>query len=53
MARSFADKAVQRTANGVQVHAVQVYGGLGYIRGSEVERIYRDTKIFQIYEVVS
>lgn len=46
MAKCFAgDMAVQRTAD-----AVQVFGGSGYIRGFEVERLYRDAKICQIYE---
>jgi len=40
-----ADVAVQQTAN-----AVQIFGGSGYIRGFEVERLYRDAKITQIYE---
>jgi len=39
------DVAVQHTAN-----AVQIFGGSGYIRGFEVERLYRDAKITQIYE---
>lgn len=30
--------------------AVQTFGGSGYIRGFEVERLYRDAKITQIYE---
>ena len=46
MAKCFAgDMAVARTAD-----AVQVFGGSGYIRGFEVERLYRDSKITQIYE---
>jgi alkylation response protein AidB-like acyl-CoA dehydrogenase len=46
MAKCFAsDAAVAHTAN-----AVQIYGGSGYIRGFEVERLYRDAKITQIYE---
>ncbi|MBB2200855.1 acyl-CoA dehydrogenase family protein [Gluconacetobacter tumulisoli] len=46
MAKWFAsDMAVARTAD-----AVQVFGGSGYIRGFEVERLYRDAKITQIYE---
>lgn len=46
MAKCFAgDVAVQHTAN-----AVQIFGGSGYIRGVEVERLYRDAKITQIYE---
>jgi alkylation response protein AidB-like acyl-CoA dehydrogenase len=49
MAKCFAgDMAVARTAD-----AVQVFGGSGYIRGFEVERLYRDAKITQIYEGTS
>jgi len=45
-AKCFAsDMAVAQTAN-----AVQVFGGSGYIRGFEVERLYRDPKITQSYE---
>ncbi len=40
-----ADVAVRQSAN-----AVQVFGGSGYVRGCEVERLYRDAKICQIYE---
>ncbi|HUN45512.1 MAG TPA: acyl-CoA dehydrogenase family protein, partial [Stellaceae bacterium] len=46
MAKCFAaDAAVAHAANAVQIH-----GGMGYIRGIEVERLYRDAKITQIYE---
>jgi hypothetical protein len=46
MAKCFAsDAAVAHAANAVQIH-----GGSGYIRGCEVERLYRDAKITQIYE---
>jgi alkylation response protein AidB-like acyl-CoA dehydrogenase len=46
MAKWFAsDMAVSRSAD-----AVQIFGGSGYIRGFEVERLYRDAKITQIYE---
>ena len=46
MAKCFAgDMAVAHTAN-----AIQIFGGSGYIRGYEVERLYRDAKITQIYE---
>jgi len=46
MAKCFAsDAAVSHTSN-----AVQLFGGSGYIRGFEVERLYRDAKITQIYE---
>jgi alkylation response protein AidB-like acyl-CoA dehydrogenase len=46
MAKCFAsDAAVAHAANAVQIH-----GGMGYIRGVPVERLYRDAKITQIYE---
>ncbi len=46
MAKCFAaDAAVAATEN-----AVQIFGGSGYIQGVEVERLYRDAKITQIYE---
>ncbi len=46
MAKCFAgDMAVARTSD-----AVQIFGGSGYIQGVEVERLYRDAKITQIYE---
>jgi len=46
MAKWFAsDMAVARSAD-----AIQIFGGSGYIRGFEVERLYRDAKITQIYE---
>ena len=46
MAKCFASDAAVRHAS----NAVQVFGGAGYIRGFEVERLYRDAKITQIYE---
>jgi len=46
MAKLFAgDMVVAQTSN-----AVQIFGGSGFIRGFEVERLYRDAKICQIYE---
>lgn len=40
-----ADTAVTQSSN-----ALQMFGGSGYIRGFEVERLYRDARITQIYE---
>ena len=33
--------------------AVQVHGGLGYMHGVPVERLYRDARLFRIYEGTS
>jgi len=49
MAKLFASE----TAMKVTTDAVQVHGGYGYIRESEVERYFRDAKITQIYEGTS
>ncbi|WP_380054002.1 acyl-CoA dehydrogenase family protein [Falsihalocynthiibacter sp. SS001] len=46
IAKCFAgDMAVARSSD-----ALQIFGGSGYIQGFEVERLYRDAKITQIYE---
>ena len=34
----------------VTTEALQVFGGTGYLKGMEVERMFRDAKITQIYE---
>ena len=48
-AKYFASEAVGRIAD----RAVQVHGGSGYIRGIPVERLYRDVRLFRIYEGTS
>lgn len=49
MAKLFASEACVRHASS----AVQVHGGSGFIRGYEVERLYRDARITMIYEGTS
>jgi len=49
MAKLFASETAMR----VTTDAVQVHGGYGYIRETEVERYFRDAKITQIYEGTS
>jgi acyl-CoA dehydrogenase len=34
-------------------HALQVHGGYGYVKESEIERLYRDCRVFRIYEGTS
>ena len=33
--------------------AVQVHGGMGYLRTTPVERFYRDARLFRLYEGTS
>ncbi|MDX1568280.1 MAG: acyl-CoA dehydrogenase family protein [Longimicrobiales bacterium] len=45
----YATEMVGRVAD----HAVQIYGGAGYIADYGVERFYRDVRIFRLYEGTS
>lgn len=49
MAKLFASAAAVKATE----HAVQIYGGYGYNCEYPVEKLYRDAKIFQIYEGTS
>ena len=48
-AKLFADE----TAMAVTTEVVQLFGGYGYIREYDVERMMRDAKITEIYEGTS
>jgi acyl-CoA dehydrogenase len=48
-AKYFASEMVGRVAD----RAVQVHGGAGYMREVAVERMYRDARLFRIYEGTS
>ena len=48
-AKYFCSEMVGRVAD----RAVQVHGGAGYMRGVPVERLYRDARLFRIYEGTS
>ncbi|MBE3594929.1 MAG: acyl-CoA dehydrogenase [Candidatus Carbobacillus altaicus] len=50
MAASQAKLFASDTAMWVTTEAVQIFGGYGYMRDYEVERMMRDAKITQIYE---
>ena len=41
------------TANEVTHEAIQIHGGYGYIADYEIERMYRDARITEIYEGTS
>jgi acyl-CoA dehydrogenase len=48
-AKYFCSEMVGRVAD----RAVQVHGGAGYMHGMAVERLYRDARLFRIYEGTS
>jgi acyl-CoA dehydrogenase len=48
-AKYFASEAVGRVADRV----VQIFGGAGYIADYGIERLYRDVRLFRIYEGTS
>jgi acyl-CoA dehydrogenase len=48
-AKYFASETVGRVAD----RAVQIFGGAGYIADYGVERLYRDVRLFRIYEGTS
>jgi acyl-CoA dehydrogenase len=45
----FASEMVGRVAD----HAVQIHGGAGYMRGTVVEQLFRDVRLFRIFEGAS
>jgi len=49
MAKLFASETAARHTN----RAIQIHGGIGFIKGHKVERLYRDAKITEIYEGTS
>lgn len=48
-AKLFCTEMVGRVAD----NAVQIHGGLGYMRSMPVERFYRDARLFRLYEGTS
>src|SRR6202008_2946734 len=48
-AKYFASEMVGRVAD----RAVQIFGGSGYVADHGIERLYRDVRIFRIYEGTS
>ncbi len=49
MAKLFATEALGRVADA----ALQIHGGMGYLKGHWIERAYRDARITRIYEGTS
>lgn len=49
IAKAFASDVVMN----VTTEAIQIYGGYGYLRTYPVEKLFRDAKLYQIYEGTS
>ena len=49
MCKLLASEAANRAAD----HAVQIHGGMGYMKGTHPERFYRDLRLTRIYEGTS
>ncbi len=49
MAKLFASEMAERIAS----QAIQIHGGYGYLNDFPVEKIYRDVRVYQIYEGTS
>jgi acyl-CoA dehydrogenase len=49
VAKAFASDVAMK----VTTEAIQIYGGYGYIRTRPVEKLFRDAKLYQIYEGTS
>jgi acyl-CoA dehydrogenase len=49
MVKVLATEAANRAADS----AVQIHGGMGYMKGTAVERFYRDLRLTRIYEGTS
>jgi acyl-CoA dehydrogenase len=49
MAKLYATEEAQKVVD----HAVQIFGGLGVVRGSVVEELYREVRALRIYEGTS
>ena len=53
MSSSIAKAFASDVAMNVTTEAVQIYGGYGYLRTYPVEKLFRDAKLYQIYEGTS
>ena len=53
LASSMAKYYASEICNEVAAKALQIHGGYGFVRGFKIERLYRDCRVFTIYEGTS
>lgn len=50
MASSMAKMYASEVCNEIAAKSLQIHGGYGFVRGFKIERLYRDARVFTIYE---
>lgn len=50
---SMAKFYASETCNEIAAKSLQIHGGYGFVRGFKIERLYRDCRVFTIYEGTS
>ena len=53
MASAMAKLYASEICNEIAAKALQIHGGYGFVRGFRIERLYRDARVFTIYEGTS
>ena len=53
LASAMAKYYASEICNEVAAKALQIHGGYGFVRGFKIERLYRDCRVFTIYEGTS
>lgn len=53
LASSMAKYYASEVCNEIAGKALQIHGGYGFVRGFKIERLYRDCRVFTIYEGTS
>ena len=53
LASSMAKYYASEICNEVAAKSLQIHGGYGFVRGFKIERLYRDCRVFTIYEGTS
>lgn len=53
LASSMAKYYASEVCNELAAKSLQIHGGYGYVRGFKIERLYRDARVFTIYEGTS
>ena len=53
LASAMAKYYASEVCNELAAKSLQIHGGYGFVRGFKIERLYRDSRVFTIYEGTS